>query len=130
VGLPWCQHTCPMCQWAAHALSRARAPHLPTFNAVVQLASRRRLAATGHVVGLALAVASSGARGGTGPLLRWEGRSGSPRLAQARRPLGVQLPHVGARSYQSTGGGPETVTPAVSPRPYAPSSKGLMRGYR
>jgi hypothetical protein len=35
-----------------------------------------------------LAAASSGARGGTGPLSRWEGSSGPHHLAQARRPPG------------------------------------------
>jgi hypothetical protein len=42
-------HTCPTCQRAAHALSRARAPQPPAFNAVVGLASHGRLESSRHV---------------------------------------------------------------------------------
>jgi hypothetical protein len=42
-------HTCLMYQRATHTLSRARAPQPPAFNAVVGLASCRRLESTGHM---------------------------------------------------------------------------------
>jgi hypothetical protein len=42
-------HTSPPCQKIAHALSWARSPQPPAFNAVVGLASRRRLEPSGHV---------------------------------------------------------------------------------
>jgi hypothetical protein len=46
-GLPWCQPTCPVCQWLAILLTWAHPAHLPAFNAVVGLESREGPSATG-----------------------------------------------------------------------------------
>jgi hypothetical protein len=46
-GLPWCQPTCPVCQWQAILLTWARPAYLPTFNAVVGLESREGPSAMG-----------------------------------------------------------------------------------
>jgi hypothetical protein len=46
-GFPWCQLTCPVCQWQAILLTWAHPAHLPAFNAVVGLESREGPSATG-----------------------------------------------------------------------------------
>jgi hypothetical protein len=46
-GLPWCQPTCPVCQWQAILLTWAHPAHLTAFNAVVGLESREGPSAMG-----------------------------------------------------------------------------------
>jgi hypothetical protein len=155
-GLPWCQHTCPVCQWAGHTLSWARVAYLPTFNAVVGLASRGGPSATGTWQGrpcgrllgsLRWHVAASdplpGGRGVPGPRGQtgWAGPEGSGTWRH-RTPWGVQAcgghsrascPHGHVEApdlYEhGGGGGPETIIPAVRPGPYAPSPIGQGRGH-
>jgi hypothetical protein len=46
-GLPWCQPTCPVCQWQAILLTWAHPAHLSAFNMVVGLESCEEPSATG-----------------------------------------------------------------------------------
>jgi hypothetical protein len=86
-GIPWCQPTCPVCQWQAILLTWAHLAHLPAFNAVVGLEPREGPSATGTWQGQP----RSCRRGGT-----WRHRTPS----QGR---GVRAPEAG-RSGQALGG--------------------------
>jgi hypothetical protein len=147
-----------MWQWTGHALSWARAAHLPVFNAVAWLVShggpsaigtwqgwphnrllsgsRRHVAAPDPFLG---GKGSPGPRGQSG----WTGLWGSSSHVWRRRtpqggwsgPVEVRPEHhalVGTwrrRTYKSTGRGPENMIPAVRPGPYASSPKGQGRGH-
>jgi hypothetical protein len=82
-----------VCQWVGHALSWARAAHLPVFNTVVRLASHGRSSATGTWRGWPSCRLLGGTWRHRTPSLG-EGRSGPPRPVRVDRPTGVWLPHV------------------------------------
>jgi hypothetical protein len=87
VGLPWCQPTCPVCQWQAILLTWARPAHLPAFNAVVGLESHEGPSAMGTWQGQPRSYHGDGT---------WRHRTPS-------RGEGVQAPEAG-RSGQARGG--------------------------
>jgi hypothetical protein len=152
-GLLWCQYTCPVCQWAGHALSWARAAHLPVFNAVVGLASHGGPSAMGTWQGWPCSrllgsswryrTPSQGGREVRAPEASPGGqahRGLAPTRGGAGPPWGSgpveAIPEHPAlvgmwrcRTYKSMGGGPETMIPAVRPGPYASSPKGQGRGH-
>jgi hypothetical protein len=143
-----------VCQWAGHALSWARATHLPVFNAVAGLASHAG-PCHGHVAGLALQPPPwqlEATRGGTGPLpggkgglgprgqSEWTGPEGSgSHTWQRRTPLGGSGPVEAIPEHSALVGtwrrrayneeGPGTMIPAGRPEPYTSSPGGQGRGH-
>jgi hypothetical protein len=90
-GLPWCQPTCPVCQWQAILLTWTRPAHLPTFNAVVGLESREGPSATGTWQGQPRSCREGGTWRHRTPS-RGGGGSGPPRPVGAVRPVEVWAP--------------------------------------
>jgi hypothetical protein len=112
-GIPWCQPTCPVCQWQAILLTLAHLAHLPAFNAVVGLEPRscrrggtwrHRTPSRGRGVRALEAGRSGQARGG---LDRSRGGPGPPwgvrvRGGHPRAPL-PSWARGGPGTYKSTG---------------------------
>jgi hypothetical protein len=126
-GLPWCQPTCPECQWQAILLTWVHPAHLPAFNAVVGLESREGHSATGTWQ----SQPRSCHGGGTGPLPRGRGVR-APRGRSERSGPRRSGPHT-RRPWTSLGSpgpwGPPESTPALMGtwRPRTYKSTGAVR---